>query len=120
LVYNPIRTNLPPEQDKLEMDYKRNLKENYGVDFNHLLTITNVPIKRFKEYLKSQGEYEKYFELLKSNFNPLVLDNLMCRIFLSVGYDGKIWRTLPVLHGWQRFKLPRSVTGIRERELRMQ
>jgi len=91
LVYNPIRTNLPPEQDKLEMDYKRNLKENYGVDFNHLLTITNVPIKRFKEYLKSQGEYEKYFELLKSNFNPLVLDNLMCRIFLSVGYDGKIY-----------------------------
>lgn len=91
LVYNPQGPNLPPEQTQLEKDYKRELKENYGLNFNRLITITNVPIKKFKHYLQSQGIYEKYYELLKSNFNPEVLENLMCHTFLSLGFDGKLY-----------------------------
>lgn len=91
LVYNPAGASLPPEQSQLEIQYKKNLRDNYNVEFDRLLTITNVPIKRFKDYLQQKGEYEKYFKLLKDNFNPLVLDSLMCRTFLSVGYDGKIY-----------------------------
>ena len=91
LVYNPKGAYLPPDQERLEKDYKRVLKKQYKIDFNRLITITNVPIKRFREYLDSMGEYEKYFNLLKDNFNPLILDNLMCRSFLSVGFDGKVY-----------------------------
>lgn len=81
LVYNPIGATLPPDQRNLENDYKENLGKEHGIKFNRLITITNVPIKRFKTYLKSQGEYEEYCELLKKNFNPQVLENLMCRSF---------------------------------------
>ena len=91
LVYNPIGACLPPEQDKLEQDYRYYLKENYGIGFNSLIIITNVPIKRFKKYLDSHGEYNKYLKLLKDNFNPGVVENIMCRKFLSVGYDGKLY-----------------------------
>ena len=91
LVYNPAGATLPPEQGSLQKDYKQKLRENHGIEFNRLITITNVPIKRFKNYLESEGVYEKYYELLKSNFNPLVLDNLMCHNFLSVGFDGKLY-----------------------------
>ena len=91
LVYNPSGPDLPPEVALLENDYKRNLKESHGIEFNRLLTLVNVPIKRFKTYLKSRGEYEQYYDLLKSNFNPDTLENLMCRSFLSVGYDGRLY-----------------------------
>lgn len=91
LVYNPAGPSLPPEQKVLEKKYKVNLFDSYNVEFNRLLTITNVPIKRFKEYLELNGQYDDYFKLLKKNFNPLVIDQLMCRSFLSVGYDGKVY-----------------------------
>jgi radical SAM/Cys-rich protein len=91
LVYNPIGAFLPPKQEELEKDYKQILRKTYGIDFNGLITITNVPIKRFKDYLESSGEYEKYLELLKNNFNPLTINSLMCRMFLSVGFDGKLY-----------------------------
>ena len=55
------------------------------------MTITNVPIKRFKDYLDSRGEYESYLGLLKDNFNPAVLENIMCRTFISIGYDGSLF-----------------------------
>jgi radical SAM/Cys-rich protein len=91
LVYNPSGAALPPKQDELEAEYKRILNKEHGVDFNRLITITNVPIKRFKSYLESQGEYDRYMDLLKNSFNPAVVDNLMCRAFLSVGYNGLIY-----------------------------
>ena len=91
LVYNPNGAKLPPQQIALESDYRRNLKKDHQVDFSRLITITNVPIKRFKDYLDSRGEYSQYIELLKDNFNPSTVCNIMCRNFLSVGYDGKLY-----------------------------
>ncbi len=91
LVYNPMGAYLPPSQEELEGDYKCHLKKEYGVEFNKLITMTNAPIKRFKEYLDSRGEYSKYLRLLKDSFNPAVVENIMCRKFLSVGYDGKLY-----------------------------
>jgi radical SAM/Cys-rich protein len=91
LVYNPSGASLPPRQDELEVEYRRVLNKEYGVDFNRLITITNVPINRFKTYLESRGEYDRYMDLLKNSFNPLVVENLMCRAFLSVGYDGLLY-----------------------------
>lgn len=91
LVYNPREAFLPAPQDRLEKEYKKVLRENYGIEFNRLLTITNVPIKKFKAYLDSNNDYEKYSLILEGSFNPATLDNLMCRTFLSVGYDGKLY-----------------------------
>ena len=91
LVYNPLNENLPPKTERLENDYKQILKAHYGIDFNHLFTITNVPIARFKHSLESQEKYGFYIGLLKENFNFAVVDNLMCRAFLSVGFDGKLY-----------------------------
>jgi arsenite methyltransferase len=90
LVYNPNGASLPPRQEELESQYKHALSHDYGIDFNRLITITNVPIKRFRKHLESQGEYDRYMDLLRESFNPSVVENLMCRTFLSVGYDGKL------------------------------
>lgn len=91
LVYNPLGAYLPSAQAQLEKEYKKALKENYGIEFNRLLTMTNVAIARFKDYLKSNNEYEKYFNILEGNFNPGTLGSLMCRTFLSVGFDGRLY-----------------------------
>lgn len=91
LVYNPLGAYLPASQDALEKDYKRVLNENYGIEFNRLLSITNVAIKKFKVYLESNNEYEKYSGVLETNFNPHTLRTLMCRTFLSVGYNGRLY-----------------------------
>lgn len=91
VVYNPLGAYLPASQSALEKDYKRALRENYGIEFDRLLTITNVAIKKFKRYLESNNEYEKYSSTLESNFNPKTLETLMCRTFLSVGYDGRLY-----------------------------
>lgn len=91
LVYNPVGANLPPSQEALEKDYKKILSSEHGVNFNRLITITNVPIKRFKNYLESKGEYVRYRTLLEDNFNPEIIGNIMCRTFLSVGFDGKLY-----------------------------
>ena len=91
LVYNSLGAYLPGAQDLLEKDYKKALKDNFGIEFNRLLTITNVPIKKFKNYLESNNEYEKYSNVLENNFNPKTIETLMCRTFLSVGYDGRLY-----------------------------
>lgn len=91
LVYNPAGASLPPQQAKLEGDYRKQLRENHGIEFHHLLTITNMPIHRFEEDLQRQGKHDAYMELLKRNFNPATLPGLMCRSLVSVGYDGKLY-----------------------------
>lgn len=91
LVYNAAGAYLPGSQGALEREYKKVLKENYGIEFNRLLTITNVPIKRFKDYLESNSEYEKYSSALENNFNPATIETLMCRTFLSVGFNGRLY-----------------------------
>src|SRR3990167_7517442 len=91
LVHNPIGPNLPIGQDRLEIDYKRNLNKEYGIEFNRLITITNVPMGRFGGYLQTNGGYENYKQLLMGNFNTDVLENLMCRNLLSIGWDGRLY-----------------------------
>lgn len=91
LVYNPQGAYLPPQQQKLEKDYRLSLHKGYGIEFNRLLTITNVPIKRFRAQLEKAGKYNQYVELLKESFNPGTVENIMCKNFLSVGYDGRLY-----------------------------
>jgi radical SAM/Cys-rich protein len=91
LVYNPLGASLPPPQEKLEGDYKRQLRENFGIEFNRLFTITNMPIKRFAEFLFREGKHESYMGLLSNNFNAATVGHLMCRDLVSVGWDGKLY-----------------------------
>lgn len=91
LVYNPPGACLPGDQDSLEKDYKRALEGNYGIHFNSLLTIANVPVKKFKNLLDSTGEYGSYMRLLEDSFNSGNIDSLMCRTFLSVDYEGRLY-----------------------------
>lgn len=88
LVYNPGGGFLPGQQDQLEIDYKRELLDNYGVRFNKLFTITNAPIGRFKRYLEANGRLDAYQRLLMENFNPDAAENIMCSTLISIGYDG--------------------------------
>ena len=89
--FKTLGSYIPGGQGSLERDYKKALKENYGIEFGRLLTITNVAIKKFKKYLEENNEYEKYSGILADNFNPETLETLMCRAFLSVGYDGRLY-----------------------------
>jgi len=91
LVYNPINPSLPPPQEKLEKDYKNILYEKYNISFNHLYTITNMPINRYADFLKMSGELDKYYELLANNFNQQNLKNLMCKKTLSIDWKGQIY-----------------------------
>lgn len=91
LVYNPLGASLPPAQEKLEADYKRQLRENFGIEFNRLFTITNMPIKRFADMLLREGRQQAYMELLANHFNPATVEHLMCRDLVSVGWDGKLY-----------------------------
>lgn len=91
LVHNPPGIRLPLEQRTLEDEYRRVLRNDYAIEFNCLITITNVPIRRFKNYLESNREYKNYFTILEDNFNPLVLDGLMCLNFLSVNFAGRLY-----------------------------
>lgn len=91
LVYNPAGPFLPPNQEELEIDYRNHLRREYGVEFTDLITITNVPIKRFADDLKSENKFDDYLDTLYDNFNPQVLENIMCRTFLSVAYDGTLY-----------------------------
>lgn len=91
LVYNPLGASLPPPQEKLEADYKRELHDHFEIEFNRLFTITNMPIKRFAEFLSREGKHEAYAELLTNHFNPATVENLMCRDLVSIGWDGRIY-----------------------------
>jgi len=91
LVYNPIDLNLPPAQAGLEADYKRELDDKYGIVFNQLFTITNMPISRFGGMLLSKGLYNKYMDILKDNYAESNLATVMCRTLISVDYQGYVY-----------------------------
>ncbi len=91
LVYNPVGAFLPPAQSTLEPQYKSELADHFGVQFNSLLTLTNLPVKRFADDLARQGKYAEYMELLRTNFNPATVPDLMCRSMVSIGYRGQIF-----------------------------
>ena len=91
LVYNPVAPHLPPPQDQLEQDYKRILKEKFGIIFNRLYCLSNMPITRYATHLKLRGEYEQYMEVLESSFNASTLDQVMCRDLISIGWEGTIY-----------------------------
>jgi radical SAM/Cys-rich protein len=91
LVYNPLGASLPPPQDALETDYKRHLKDDFGITFNRLFTITNMPIRRFDDFLIRTGQRESYLKLLFDRFNAATLEHLMCRSLISIGWDGQLY-----------------------------
>ena len=91
LVYNPGGASLPPEQVRLEQDYKKELKELFDIDFNQLFTITNLPISRFLDFLLKERKYEDYMNKLIESFNPIAAESVMCRNTISVGWDGKLF-----------------------------
>lgn len=91
LVFNPGGAFLPPDQNKLEQDYRKELKELFNIDFNRLFTITNMPIKRFLNDLLGQKKFESYMDLLVNSFNPHSLEGVMCRSLLSVSHDGELF-----------------------------
>lgn len=91
LVYNPVGSYLPAAEADLERDYKRELLQSYGIVFNQLYALTNMPIHRFKAQLKRQESYEEYMEKLVAAFNPAAAAGIMCRSLLSVAYDGRLY-----------------------------
>lgn len=91
LVYNPSGAFLPASQVSLEKEFKKALSEEFGISFNHLLTITNLPISRFLEFLIRTDNYEEYMDTLINAFNPSTLMGLMCTNTLSVGWDGQVY-----------------------------
>lgn len=91
LVFNPVGQNLPPSQKGLEDAYRKELDQRFGIQFNRLFTITNMPVSRYLEYLVRIGEYDTYMETLTQAFNPATIHGLMCRNTLSVGWDGKLY-----------------------------
>lgn len=88
LVYNPAGAFLPAAQAQLEADFKRELKKDHGIEFNSLLTITNLPISRFLDYLLASDNYEEYMEKLVEAYNPAAVESVMCRNTISVSWDG--------------------------------
>jgi radical SAM/Cys-rich protein len=91
LVYNPVAAFLPSPQAELEADYKRELQTHFGIVFNKLYTITNLPIGRFAAFLRHNNQLDEYMELLVNAFNPATIDGLMCRNTLSVGWRGEVY-----------------------------
>ena len=91
LVYNPVGAHLPPPQATLEEDYKRELGTNFDITFNHLYTITNMPISRFAHALQREGKTDAYMKLIATAFNPMTLGGLMCRRQVSISWDGYLY-----------------------------
>jgi radical SAM/Cys-rich protein len=106
LVYNPVGAFLPPKQEAIEAQFKKELGTRHGIEFNRLYTITNMPIGRFLEFLVESGNYDQYMTRLANAFNPAAAAGVMCRYTLSVGWDGTLsdcdfnqMLDLPVGHG---------------------
>ena len=91
LVYNPQGPQLPPSQQALEQDYKQHLAQQYGIEFNQLLTLTNMPIKRFGSTLVSHGEFDNYMALLKTAHLDDNTTSVMCRSLISVDWQGYVY-----------------------------
>ena len=91
LVYNPVGASLPPAQSALEARYKDELRQQFGIEFHDLLTITNMPIKRFANALQRANNLEGYMSLLVNHFNVCTVPELMCRSLVSVSWDGQLY-----------------------------
>ncbi len=91
LVYNPVGEHLPPAQAQLEADYHQHLYHHFGIVFNELYTITNMPIKRYAHALNRDGKLKEYMQLLIDNFNPDAANSVMCAELISVGWDGQLY-----------------------------
>jgi radical SAM/Cys-rich protein len=91
LVYNPIGPYLPPDQKALERDYRKHLREHHGIEFNNLITITNMPIGRFMGDLRRQDKADAYRQLLRDAFNPSTVEALMCRHQINIDWDGNMY-----------------------------
>ena len=120
LVYNPGGPFLPPPQSALEEDYRRELGSRFGIAFTRLLTITNMPLGRFRNELRRQKQESEYLRLLRDSFNPLTVPALMCRHQVSVGWEGTLYDCdfnlalgLPVDHG-----APDHILSFNPRELK--
>ncbi len=119
LVFNPLGSSLPPSQAQLEADYKRELKERFGIIFNRLFTITNMPISRFRTDLVAHGKLDAYMQKLETAFNPDAVAGVMCRDLISVGWDGQLFDcdfnqmlNLPLAEGQ-----PRTIADFDARQL---
>ncbi|AOU97974.1 radical SAM protein [Acidihalobacter yilgarnensis] len=91
LVYNPQGAELPPDQDELQVSYKRHLHEKFGIVFNQLLTLTNMPIQRFGSLLRSKRLFNDYLKLLREAYQEANLENVMCRTLISVDWQGYLY-----------------------------
>jgi radical SAM/Cys-rich protein len=91
LVYNPLGDFLPPPQASLEARYREELRRHFGIEFHHLLTLTNMPIKRFADQLHRSGRFDAYLGLLVNHFNPATVEHLMCRHLVSVDWEGRLY-----------------------------
>jgi radical SAM/Cys-rich protein len=116
LVTNPVGAFLPPRQDALEREWRRQLDRKHGITFSNLFTITNMPISRYLDYLLESGNLEGYMERLVNAFNPEAAASVMCRYTLSVGWDGRLFDCdfnqmleLPVAKG-----SPQTITDFQE------
>ena len=107
LVYNPNGAFLPPSQEQLELDYKKELMDKSGIEFNQLFTITNMPIQRFGAQLLAKDKYEDYMKLLKDNFSQSNLDALMCKSTISVDWQGYLYDC----DFNQMLEMPMGITG---------
>ncbi|HEY2629274.1 MAG TPA: arsenosugar biosynthesis radical SAM (seleno)protein ArsS, partial [Usitatibacter sp.] len=90
-VYNPQGASLPPGQVKLEEDYKRILGEKWGITFNRLFTLANMPIQRFGSTLVTKGTFNEYMSLLRAAHSDANLDSVMCRSMVSVDWQGYLY-----------------------------
>lgn len=112
LVYNPQGPSLPPAQAQLEADYKAHLAEDFGIYFNHLLTITNQPIARFGSTLVSKGTFNSYMQLLRDSYRPENLNAVMCKSLVSVDWQGYLYDC----DFNQMLELPLAMPGLIGRE----
>jgi len=91
LVYNPLGAFLPPPQEKLEKAYKEKLMADHGIFFGNLFTLTNMPIRRFFDFLSKESKLEEYMDLLERNFNGATVSRLMCRDTVSISWNGQLY-----------------------------
>lgn len=91
LMYNPTGASLPPSQQGLEQDYKHQLRQRFGIVFNHLYTLTNMPIMRFGSTLISHGEFDRYMQTLRQAHQTGNLDSVMCRSLVSIDWQGYVY-----------------------------
>ncbi len=114
LVYNPTGAFLPPPQCQLEADYRRELRDRFGITFDRLLTLANMPIKRFGSMLLSKGEFDAYLQLLKEAHQDANLETVMCRTLVSVDWQGHLYDC----DFNQMLELPLRLAGQRRLHLR--